>query len=158
MRSVSKSFGPDLRVAFLASDAQTHARVEGRQTLGIRWVSHILQRTVAMIWRDRAPLRAQRVYAERRNALLRELSARGIEAHGVSGLNVWIPVAEEIATVQELAKKGWGVKAGERYRIATPPAIRVTISTLEPRDAALFARDLAEIVKPQAGRAFTRPT
>jgi len=145
VRSVSKSFGPDLRVALLASDAQTHARVEGRQTLGIRWVSHILQRTVTMIWRDRAPLRAQRIYAERRNALLRELNARGIDAHGASGLNVWIPVAEESAVVQALARKGWGVKAGERYRIATPPAIRVTISTLEPREAASFARDLAEI-------------
>jgi len=145
VRSVSKSYGPDLRVALLASDAQTHARVEGRQTLGIRWVSHILQRTVTMIWRDRAPLRARRIYAERRDALLRELSARGIEAHGVSGLNVWIPVAEESAVVQALARKGWGVKAGERYRIATPPAIRVTISTLEPRQAARFARDLAEI-------------
>jgi DNA-binding transcriptional MocR family regulator len=145
VRSVSKSFGPDLRVALLASDAQTHARVEGRQTLGIRWVSHILQRTVTMIWRDRAPQRAQRIYAERRNALLRELNARGIDAHGASGLNVWIPVAEESAVVQALARKGWGVKAGERYRIATPPAIRVTISTLEPREAASFARDLWEI-------------
>jgi DNA-binding transcriptional MocR family regulator len=145
VRSVSKSFGPDLRVALLASDAQTHARVEGRQTLGIRWVSHILQRTVTMIWRDRAPQRAQRIYAERRNALLRELNARGIDAHGASGLNVWIPVAEESAVVQALERKGWGVKAGERYRIATPPAIRVTISTLEPREAASFAHDLAEI-------------
>lgn len=153
VRSVSKSFGPDLRVALLASDAQTHARVEGRQTLGIRWVSHILQRTVTMIWRDRAPLRAQRIYAERRNALLREITARGIEAHGVSGLNVWIPVAEESAVVQALARKGWGVKAGERYRIATPPAIRVTISTLEPREAASFANDLAEVLRPRRASA-----
>jgi DNA-binding transcriptional MocR family regulator len=149
VRSVSKAYGPDLRVALLASDAHTHARVEGRQTLGIRWVSHILQRTVVAIWRDRAPLRAQRVYAERREALLRELRARGIAAHGVSGLNVWVPVAEESAVVQRLAQKGWGVKAGERYRIATPPAIRITISTLGARDAARLAEDFAEIVRPK---------
>jgi len=155
VRSVSKSLGPDLRVALLASDASTHARVEGRQTLGIRWVSHILQRTVVAIWRDRAPLRAQRVYAERRDALLSELREHGIAAHGVSGLNVWIPVAEESAIVQALAQKGWGVKAGERYRIAAPPAVRVTISTLEPRDAARFADDFAEIVRPKVGRAFS---
>jgi len=158
VRSVSKSLGPDLRVALLAADARTHARVEGRQTLGIRWVSHILQRIVVALWRDRAPSRAGRAYTERREALLRELGARGIAAHGASGLNVWIPVAEESATVQALLQRGWGVKAGERYRLAAAPAIRVTIATLAPKDALRFAEDLAEIVRPDVGRAFTRPT
>ena len=148
VRSVSKSLGPDLRVALLASDAQTHARVEGRQNLGIRWVSHILQRLVVALWRHRAPARAGRVYTERRNALLRELRTRGIPAHGVSGLNVWIPVAEESATVQVLLHAGWAVKAGERYRIATPPGIRVTTATLPPAEAARFAEDLARVIRP----------
>jgi len=149
VRSVSKALGPDLRVALLASDPQTHARVEGRQTLGIRWVSHILQRLVVAMAADRAPARAGRVYMERRNALLRELQARGIEAHGASGLNVWIPVAEESGTVQALLHAGWAVKAGERYRLASPPAIRVTIATLAPADAARFANDLAAIIAPR---------
>jgi DNA-binding transcriptional MocR family regulator len=148
VRSVSKSLGPDLRVALLASDDRTHARVEGRQSLGIRWVSHILQRVVVALWRDRAPERAGRIYGERRETLLRALAAHGIEAHGASGLNVWIPVAEETATVQALLQRGWAVKAGERYRIASPPAIRVTIASLEPRDAARFADDLAAVVRP----------
>jgi DNA-binding transcriptional MocR family regulator len=148
VRSVSKSLGPDLRLALVASDARTHARVEGRQTLGIRWVSHILQRLVAAMWRDRTPARAGRVYTERRNALLRALNERGIRAHGASGLNVWIPVSEESATVQALLQMGWAVKAGERYRIATAPAIRVTISTLEPREAVRFADDLARVIAP----------
>lgn len=148
VRSVSKFLGPDLRVALLASDAQTHARVEGRQTLGIRWVSHVLQRLVVALWRDRAPARSGRIYAERREALLRALTARGIRAHGASGLNVWIPVAEESATVQALLHAGWAVKAGERYRIASAPAIRVTISTLDKRDAVRFADALARVVAP----------
>lgn len=148
VRSVSKSLGPDLRVALLASDAHTHARVEGRQTLGVRWVSHILQRLVIALWRDRAPARAGRVYAGRRNALLRELAARGIPAHGASGLNVWIPVTEESATVQALLHAGWAVKAGERYRIATPPAIRVTTAALPPAQAAQFADELARVLTP----------
>lgn len=152
VRSVSKSLGPDLRVALLAADPQTHARVEGRQNLGVRWVSHILQRLVVALWRDRAPARAGRVYSERRNALLRELRARGIEAHGASGLNVWIPVAEENGTIQALQHAGWAVKAGERYRIASAPAIRVTISSLEPADAARFAGDLAAILTPRGFR------
>ncbi|MDP9193617.1 MAG: aminotransferase class I/II-fold pyridoxal phosphate-dependent enzyme [Acidobacteriota bacterium] len=148
VRSVSKSLGPDLRVALLASDARTHARVEGRQTLGIRWVSHILQRLVAALWKDRIPARAGRVYTERREALLRALAARGIRAHGASGLNVWIPVSEESATVQALLAAGWAVRAGERYRIASAPAIRVTIATLTPKDALKFADDLARVMAP----------
>jgi len=149
VRSVSKPLGPDLRVALLASDPRTHARVEGRQTLGVRWVSHILQRLVVALWRDRAPARAGRVYTERRNALLRALAAHGIAAHGTSGLNVWIPVAEESATVQALTHAGWAVKAGERYRIASPAAIRVTIASLEPKDAARFAAELARVIAPR---------
>jgi DNA-binding transcriptional MocR family regulator len=149
VRSVSKSLGPDLRLALLASDAQTHARVEGRQTLGIRWVSHLLQRLVVAASRDRAPVRASRVYAERRDALLHALADRGIAAHGRSGLNVWIPVPEENAVVQALVQAGWGVKAGERYRLASPPAIRVTTASLTPRDAIRFADDLARILAPR---------
>ncbi|HET8798664.1 MAG TPA: aminotransferase class I/II-fold pyridoxal phosphate-dependent enzyme, partial [Thermoanaerobaculia bacterium] len=98
VRSVSKAMGPDLRVALVAADALTHARVEGRQNLGVRWVSHILQRLVVLLAKDRAPLRAGRIYTQRRNALLAALRERGIAAHGASGLNVWIPVPEETAT------------------------------------------------------------
>ena len=146
VRSVSKSLGPDLRVAVLAADPSTHARVEGRQNLGVRWVSHILQRLVVALWRDRAPARAGRVYTERRETLIRELHARGIEAHGASGLNVWIPVPEESATTQALLHAGWAVQAGERYRLASGPAIRVTIASLLPADAARFANDLASVI------------
>src|SRR5689334_901803 len=152
VRSVSKFLGPDLRVGLMSGDAQTMARVAGRQTLGIRWVSHILQQRVAGLLRDKATrarlARAERAYEERRDALLRELRARGIAAHGVSGLNVWIPTREEAAVVQALFQRGWAVNAGERYRIASPPAIRVTVAALLPRDAARFAEDLAEIIGP----------
>ena len=148
VRSVSKSLGPDLRVALLASDPHTHARVEGRQSLGIRWVSHVLQDLVVALWRDKAPALAGKIYTDRREALLTALSDRGIDAHGISGLNVWIPVAEEAATVQALMQKGWAVKAGERYRIASPPAIRVTIASLEACDADLFADDLCAVIRP----------
>jgi DNA-binding transcriptional MocR family regulator len=150
VRSVSKWLGPDLRVAVMASDPRTHARVQGRQTLGARWVSHILQRIVVSIWRDRITQRAGRVYAERREALLRALRERGIAARGASGFNVWIPVAEESATITALMQLGWAVKAGERYRIASPPAVRVTVATLEPKEAVRFADDLAKVLNARA--------
>ncbi|HSP14715.1 MAG TPA: aminotransferase class I/II-fold pyridoxal phosphate-dependent enzyme [Thermoanaerobaculia bacterium] len=150
VRSVSKSLGPDLRVAFVAADALTVARIESRQTLGIRWVSHILQRLVAQLIKDRATGRlldrAATTYAGRRNALLEELAQRGIEAHGVSGLNVWIRVHDESSAVRGLLDSGWAVNAGERYRIESDPAIRVTIATLEPAEARRFAADLAIIL------------
>jgi hypothetical protein len=47
--------------------------------------------------------------------------------------------------VQALMRKGWAVKAGERYRIRGEPAIRVTIAALEPADAVRFADDLASL-------------
>ena len=161
VRSVSKSLGPDLRVAFIAGDSATISRVEGRQALGIRWVSHILQGLVAAMLADRTTSRllerAAATYASRREALLATLRDRGIAAHGRSGLNVWVPVPEETTVVRSLLQRGWAVNAGARYRIASAPAIRVTTASLDPRDADRFAADLAAVRNGGAGvatRAF----
>ena len=152
VRSVSKSLGPDVRLAVMAGDASTIARVEGRQTLGIRWVSHILQRLVVRMLRDprvKSRLgRASRTYTQRRRGLIEELAARGIEAHGAAGLNVWIPVSDEASAIAGLQRRGWAVNPGDRYRLETPPAIRVTIATLEDRDAMRLAADIAAVMQP----------
>lgn len=151
VRSVSKSLGPDLRVALIAGDETTLARVEGRQALGIRWVSHVLQTLVAALLRDKAVQKqlatASATYTARRNALIAELRTRGITAHGVSGLNVRIPLSDESTVVAALLQRGWAVKAGELYRIQSPPAIRVTIAALAPKDAARFADDLQSLFR-----------
>jgi DNA-binding transcriptional MocR family regulator len=153
-RSVSKSLGPDLRVSVMAGDELTVARVQGRQSLGPRWVSHILQDLVAQLWADPetpAMLRtAADTYAHRRHALIEELARYGIEARGRSGLNVWIPVVEEAAATNAMAEKGWAIRAGECYRIKSPPGIRVTTSTLTPDDARRFAADVAESLRPRS--------
>lgn len=155
VRSVSKSLGPDLRLALVAGDATTVARVEGRQLLGTGWVSHILQRAVVAMWQDphvSALLeRATDAYSARRRALIDALAARGIEATGRTGLNVWVPVDQESHATAALLDAGIAVAAGERYRISSEPGIRITTSILAAGDAAEVAAALAE-----AGRAGAR--
>ncbi len=152
-RSVAKWLGPDLRLAILNGDAATVARVQGRQMIGAGWVSKILQQIVVALWRDesvRASLDATaRVYAERRDALREALVARGIEAHGRSGLNLWVPVPEESRVVQALFDRGYAVASGERFRIESGPAIRITTATLDPAEV----ERLATVLESCLGRA-----
>jgi DNA-binding transcriptional MocR family regulator len=148
VRSVSKSLGPDLRLAALAGDAVTVSRVEGRQALGTGWVSGLLQETVAELWADRATgrllTRAADEYARRRRALIDALAARGVTATGRSGLAVWVPVADEPAVIGGLLERGWAVAPGERFRIASPPGIRIGTGTLTGEEASRLAADIAE--------------
>ncbi len=156
IRSYAKALGPDLRLAVLTGDEETVARVEGRQLLGTGWVSHLLQRIVAGALADPAVGRllagAERAYAERRAALLAALGDRGIPATGASGLNVWVRVAEESATVQALLAEGWAVAPGERFRLKAPPAVRVTISRLGRDEAAALADAVARGAGQKARR------
>jgi DNA-binding transcriptional MocR family regulator len=149
LRSLSKALGPDLRVAVMMGDPETIGRIEGGQRVGYRWISHILQRIVVALGspQNDALLRhAEETYTLRREALVNALAAHGIDAWGVSGVNVWIPVPQEWAVAQALRDAGWAVAVGERFRLESPPGLRVTISTLEPKDAVRFADTLAQIL------------
>jgi DNA-binding transcriptional MocR family regulator len=152
VRSVSKWLGPDLRVAVLAGDRTTVARVEGRQAVGTGWVSHLLQAVTADLWGRRSSeavlTRAARAYAERRSAVLEALADEGIDAHGRSGLHVWVPVPEEQPVVAGLLARGWAVTAGERFRVRSGPGVRVCIAALLPEEARPFAADLATALHP----------
>lgn len=152
-RSVAKALGPDLRLAVLAADPQTLARVQGRQQCGPGWVSHILQRLVLGLWRDphvrELIERAAATYAARREHLLHALAARGVSATGASGLNVWVPVVDETGVVGALVARGWVLAPGAAYRLATsPPAVRITIATLAEEESTRLADDLAEVCAP----------
>jgi DNA-binding transcriptional MocR family regulator len=152
-RSVAKAMGPDLRVAILAGDPLTLARVQGRQQCGPGWVSHILQSLVLSLWSDSRVQaligRASATYSDRRERFLRSLDDAGVAARGASGLNVWIPVDDEAGVVGALLQRGWVVAAGAPYRLAgSSPAVRVTIATLSEPDGERLAADLADVLAP----------
>jgi DNA-binding transcriptional MocR family regulator len=155
IRSAAKAFGPDLRLAVLAGDQETVDRLLGRQRLDTGWVSHLLQRTTAELWRSvgAAPPGVPEAYRQRRDALVAELARYGIHGWGRSGLNVWVPVPEETAAVVGLLQRGWAVTAGAVFRLQSPPGIRITVSRLEPEQAPRLAADLAAVLGAPDGRA-----
>ncbi|MER5867128.1 aminotransferase class I/II-fold pyridoxal phosphate-dependent enzyme [Kitasatospora sp. NPDC002040] len=158
VRSAAKAYGPDLRVAVVAGDATTIDRVLGRQRLDTGWVSLLLQRTVAELWRtDAAPAGpVAATYRVRREAVLAALAEHGITGYGASGLNVWVPVPEESGVIAGLAQRGWVAAPGARFRQQSPPAVRLTVAALPPELAPALAADLAAVLLPsRAGSRLT---
>jgi DNA-binding transcriptional MocR family regulator len=152
IRSTSKFLGPDMRVAFVTGDTLTVDRVSGRYALGPRRVSLLLQQLVLALWSDPAAgrqlARAAETYRQRRSALVDALGAHGISALGSSGFNVWVPLRAESLAVHELASRGFAVAAGEPFRIAAAPGIRITTSTLLQADADRLAEAVAGALPP----------
>ncbi|MYT27140.1 aminotransferase class I/II-fold pyridoxal phosphate-dependent enzyme, partial [Streptomyces sp. SID7760] len=156
VRSTAKAYGPDLRLAVLTGDAVTLDRVRGRQRLGPGWVSRLLQYAVVELWNSGAVDRAAvaRSYAERRDALVAALRERGVAAHGRSGMNVWVPVADETGAVTRLLAAGWAVAPGSRFRVVSGPGVRITVSGVRPGEVAGLAEAVAASVRPTAGGRF----
>jgi DNA-binding transcriptional MocR family regulator len=138
LRSAAKAYGPDLRLALLAGDPRTVERVHGRLRLGPGWISHLLQDLAVSLWCDKAATRlvrkAETVYTRNRELLNAALADRGVASHGRSGLNVWIPVPDETVAITRLLSAGWAAAPGTRFRIGTPPGMRVTIASLAADD------------------------
>lgn len=154
VRSAAKAYGPDLRLAVLTGDRVTVDRIEGRQRLGPGWVSRLLQDAVAHLRAGgtQDPAAVARSYGDRRAALLAALRRRGVEATGRSGMNVWLPVPDETSAVTQLLSAGWAVAPGARFRLASPPGIRLTVSPLAAADMEPLADAVAAAVRPAPGR------
>ncbi|MEU3919273.1 aminotransferase class I/II-fold pyridoxal phosphate-dependent enzyme [Streptomyces sp. NPDC029004] len=156
VRSTAKAYGPDLRVAVLTGDAVTVDRVTGRQGLGPGWVSRLLQRAVVQLWTSGAvdPREVARSYGQRRDALVQALAERGIEAHGRSGMNVWVPVPDETGAVTRLLRAGWAVAPGARFRMSSPPGVRLTVSGLATDEIGQVADAVAAAAGPAPARSY----
>jgi DNA-binding transcriptional MocR family regulator len=156
VRSVAKTYGPDLRLAVLTGDGVTIDRVRGRQRLGPGWVSLLTQRAVVRLWEDGAvdgPAVAA-AYRGRREGLIAALAERGVASQGRSGMNVWVPVPDETGAVARLLHAGWAVAPGARFRMAAPPAIRITVSTLREEETGPLADAVAAAVGPAPARSY----
>ena len=156
VRAAAKAYGPDLRLAVLTGDAVTIDRVHGRQRLGPGWVSHLLQRAVVHLWTSGAvdvPAVAAS-YGRRREALIGALEERGVEAHGRSGMNVWVPVPDETGAVSRLLHSGWAVAPGARFRMSAPPGLRITVSPLTQDDIVPLADAVASAVRRAPARHY----
>lgn len=132
VRSVSRVAPTCVRPCWPASGRPSAASRDGCNSA--RLGERLLQQTVAELWANPATASqlqtAADTYRRRREALLAALEDRGIQASGRSGLNVWVPVPEETSVVAGLQQAGWAVRAGRRYRLDSPPAVRVTTAAL----------------------------
>jgi DNA-binding transcriptional MocR family regulator len=150
IRSMAKALGPDLRVAALVADTATVARVIGRQSLGVGWVSTLLQRTAAQLLNDDAVTelldQAGQRYAERRATVVDGLAARGITVSAHSGLNVWVPVDDEAAVVAAMQQRGFALRSGARFRLRSGPAVRISTAAQPVEVLAEATEVLAEVL------------
>ncbi|MBS2963023.1 aminotransferase class I/II-fold pyridoxal phosphate-dependent enzyme [Actinocrinis puniceicyclus] len=155
LRSASKAYGPDLRIALLSADPITHDLVAGRLRHTARHVSRIIQSTWSDALADHSTQRlvatAADLYAERRVAMISALRERGVQAHGSSGLNVWVPVPDESAALSALLAAGYAAAPGAWFRIRSGPGLRITTAALDPRRCGPVADALAGAVHRTPG-------
>jgi DNA-binding transcriptional MocR family regulator len=159
VRSFSKAYGPDLRLAAVSAPAELHRAISARRQLGQGWSSRLLQQVLVGLLTGAGSRRqvatAASRYAARRAELVARLHELGVEVGGSEGLNVWVPVHDETAAVVRLASQGIGVAAGAPFRVAADDAGRVRVTVgLVREDMARVAEAIA--VAATAGTRVSR--
>lgn len=148
IRSVSKTLGPDLRLAVVASDSVTSAKLRLRLNAGSQWVSHLLQDLVCACLTDpdyqHRLAQTRQFYAARQQKFASALLQHGIAISPGDGLNAWLPLeAHSQATAFTLAKAGWLVREGEAFGVSGPShGLRITLSTLSDSEINTLAADI----------------
>ncbi|QLS05256.1 transcriptional regulator PtsJ [Citrobacter freundii] len=151
--SMSKTLGPDLRLAIVASDPDTSAKLRLRLNAGSQWVSHLLQDLACACLSDenyqRTLVQTQQFYAAQQQKLTQALQQQGIELAAGDGLNLWLPLQTHSQSLAfALAKAGWLVREGEVFGINAPShGLRITLSTLDDHDITKLAADIHQALK-----------
>ncbi len=156
IRSFSKIYGPDLRVAALAGPTDGIDAISRRRQMGPGWTSRLIQRILLELFADddvgRLVAEAADTYAFRRAELGRELTDRGLTVQVGEGLNLWVPVESEQLTTVGLAADGIGVSPGAPFRVQSrEPHIRVTATNVRS-DFATVAGAIAVAAHPNSHR------
>jgi DNA-binding transcriptional MocR family regulator len=143
IRSFSKSYGPDLRLAALSGPAEVLDAIAARRQLGQGWSSRLLQRILYNLLTDEPSVRqverARAEYARRIAAVADELDQHDVRVVGRDGINLWVPVHDEAAAIVRLATQGIGVAPGQPFATIAgqAPHIRVTAGRIAKHHAEL---------------------
>lgn len=152
VRSYSKSHGPDLRIAMIEGPQEMVMRVHAFRGFGSGWTSRPLQQALAWMLNDpdseEQVRRARAIYAERRLALHRELTALGMRLSPGRGLELWVPVPDERFAAITLAAHQINITSGSRFSSAGAGGhVRVSTGLLDPSDAPEVALALARAAR-----------
>ena len=153
VRSMSKTLGPDLRLAFIASDADTSAALRLRLNAGSQWVSHLLQDLTLACLTDEAFIASmtetRRHYRQQNEKLAAALARHG-HSHATpgDGLNFWLPLpAASQPYALRLARAGWLVREGEIFGVRTPAhGLRLSLGRLSDAEISRLAADIALVL------------
>ncbi len=156
VRSLSKTLGPDMRLAIVARDCETSAALRLRLNSGSQWVSHLLQDLVIACLNDDAFMasltESRRHYRRQHEKLIAALARCGItHLTPGDGLNFWFPLEEPSQPVAlRLAHAGWLVREGETFGIRAPShGLRLSLATLSDEEINKLASDLCQILQQQ---------
>ena len=133
VRSDAKAYGPDLRLAVLTGDARHRRPGDGPPAAGpgLGQPTAAADRRRPVGGRVRStPAAVARVVRRAAGRAGTGAGRAGVAAYGRSGMNVWVPVADETGAVARLLHAGWAVAPGARFRMASPPGVRLTVSPL----------------------------
>lgn len=161
IRSYSKSYGPDLRLAAVSGPAEVLNEVAARRHLGQGWSSRLLQRILVGLLTDPDALGQVRAardeYARRRQLMVRALARHDIAVGGSEGINIWVPVEDEAGSLLRLASQGIGVSAGAPFAVLPEERgfVRVTSGLVRAGHAELAAR-IAEAARATPWRSRAR--
>jgi DNA-binding transcriptional MocR family regulator len=149
VRSLSKSLGPDYRVAISTGDADTIERLENRQSVGMGWVSTFLQRMVFELLTSTSVQKkvaaAGVAYRDRYELLRAALKKKGFNVIGSAGLNLWVPIPNDREVAEQLFDAGWLVRPGRDFCVTEQSGIRVTSSRLMSQQTVAFVDALVAV-------------